>query len=262
MSGSTAVQNRNPATTQDAFFNGKFEIIQANDGGHRAGLDALLLSACVPDQFTGKLADFGSGSGASGIAVACRNFAAEIDLIERNAEIAALALRSLKLPANRKLHGRIKVICADVTLSGRQRVDAGLANGYYDWVIMNPPFNDPSHRPSPIVTRREAHMMGEGGLDPWLRSASATLKASGNVALIYRPSGLGQILAAFQGRFGGAKIIPIYPKQNEPANRILVIASKGARAAASILPGFVVHEVDGTFTKKASDIFAGDSVLH
>ncbi len=261
MNGITAVQSRSPDTTQDAFFNGRFELIQPNDGSHRAGLDALLLSACVPIEFTGRLADFGAGSGAAGIGVACRNFAAEVDLVERNTQMATLASRSLKLPANRKLHGRIRVICADVALSGRQRENAGLANGIYDWVIMNPPFNDPSHRLSPISTRREAHVMGEGGIDPWLRSAAATLRSTGQVAIIYRPSGLGQILAAFQGRFGAARIIPIYPKKSEPANRILVLANKGAKGAASIMPGFVVHESDGSFTDTAASIFAGETVL-
>lgn len=261
MSRLSAAKEHQPATTQDAFFGGKFEIIQPNNGGHRAGLDALLLSACVPTDFSGRLADFGAGAGAAGFAVASRCLAANIDLVERDAEIAALANRSQKLPANRKMHGRLNVICADVTLSGKERENAGLANGVYDCVIMNPPFNDPSHRPSPIRTRKDAHVMGEGGLDPWLRSAAATLRASGKVAMIFRPSGIGLILAAFQGRFGAAQIIPVHPKSNEPANRVLVLAEKGARGATSILPGFIVHQEDGTFTPEAAEIFSGNNVL-
>ena len=252
-------QNRPP--TQDGFFNGKFEVLQQNNGGHRAGLDGLLLSACVPLDFSGRLADFGAGSGVAGIGVACRNFAVEVDLVERDPDIATLALRSLKLPANRKTFGRVKVISADVSLSGKYREDAGLASGTYDMVIMNPPFNDPSHRPSPVKIRQVAHIMGEGGLDPWLRSAAATLKGSGTIAMIHRPAGIGQILAAFQGRFGAARIIPVYSKKGEAANRILVLAKKGARGPFSILPGFVVHEEDGSFTEKATEIFAGDAVL-
>ncbi len=247
--------------TQDSFFNGKFAVLQTNNGGHRAGLDALLLSACVSQDFTGRLADFGAGSGVAGIAVACRSFTAEVDLIERNEEIATLASRSLKLPINRKMHGRIKVLKADVSLSGREREDAGLANITYDMVVMNPPFNNRAHRPSPIMARQEAHIMGEGGLDPWLRSAAATLKGNSGVALIYRPSGFGQVLAAFQGRFGSASIIPVYPKEGEEANRILILARKGGRGPVSILPGFIVHEKDGQFTERAQEIFAGDAVL-
>ena len=257
----SAVREQPPVTTQDAFFNGGFEIIQPNDGSHRAGLDALLLSACVPTDFTGRLADFGAGAGAAGIAVAYRNFAANIDLVERDANITTLAARSLKLPANRKMHGRVNIICTDVTLSGKEREDSGLATGAYDWVIMNPPFNDPSHRPSPVLSRKDAHVMGEGGLDPWLRSAAATLRSTGKVAMIFRPSGIGLILAAFQGRFGTARIMPIHPKINEPANRILVIADKGAKGATSILPGFVVHQENGAFTDEAAEIFSGERVL-
>ncbi len=257
----SAAREHPPITTQDAFFNGKFELIQQNDGSHRAGLDALLLSACIPFDFAGRLADFGAGAGAAGIAVACRSFAAEVDLIEHDADITALAARTLKLPANRKMYGRVKILCADVTLSGKAREDAGLANGAYDWVIMNPPFNDPSHRPSPVLSRKDAHVMGIGGLDPWLRSAAATLRSTGKVAMIFRPSGIGLILAAFQGRFGSARIIPVHPKAGAPANRILVLADKGAKGATSIHPGFVVHQESGEFTSEAEEVFSGERVL-
>lgn len=256
-----AKSENNLTTTRDGFFNGKFEALQPADGAHRAGLDALLLSACVDIDFVGKVADFGAGAGVAGMAVSCRSFAADIDLVERDQNMAELAMRSLKLPLNSKINSRVNVICADILLSGREREEAGLANDTYDQIIMNPPFNDPSHRRSPVPLRQEAHIMGEGGLDPWLRTAAATLKGNGKLAMIFRPSGLGQILAAFQGRFGAAQIIPVYPKQEKAANRILVLATKGARGAVSILPGFVVHEEDGTFTQPASAIFSGDAVL-
>jgi tRNA1(Val) A37 N6-methylase TrmN6 len=256
-----AKSTNNTPPTRDGFFNGKFEVLQPADGGHRAGLDALLLSACVPVNFTGRVADFGAGAGVAGMAVACRSFTAEVKLVERDANMADLAERSLKLPLNSRFCNRVSVICADILLSGKEREEAGLANSTYDHIVMNPPFNDPSHRPSPVLVRQEAHIMGEGGLDPWLRTAAATLKSNGRLALIFRPSGLGQILAAFQGRFGAAQIIPVHPKQNKEANRILVLATKGARGAVSILPGFVVHEEDGAFTQEADAIFCGDAVL-
>jgi tRNA1(Val) A37 N6-methylase TrmN6 len=94
-----------------------------------------------------------------------------------------------------------------------------------------------------------------------LRSAAATLKSTGKVAMIFRPSGIGLILAAFQGRFGAARIIPIHPKSTEPANRILVLADKGTKGATSILPGFIVHQENGTFIQEAAEIFSGDRVL-
>ncbi len=248
-------------TTRDGFFKGKFEIYQPQSGGHRAGLDAILLSATVPTGFSGLIADFGAGAGAAGIAIASRISMAKVDLVERDMELAALASRSLGLPANIRLRGRVAVIQTDVTLSGTQREEAGLNSAKYDMVIINPPFNDPTHRPSPKPARQEAHVMGEGGLDPWLRSAAAVTKGRGQVALIHRPTALGQILAAFQGRFGATRIIPVHPKKDEAANRILVLAIRGAKAPASILPGFVVHEDDGSYTRHAAAILAGETVL-
>ena len=103
--------------------------------------------------------------------------------------------------------------------------------------------------------------MGIGGLDPWLRSAAAAIRGNGKVAMIFRPSGIGLILAAFQGRFGSARIIPIHPRIGEAANRILVIADKGAKGATSIHPGFVVHEENGEFTSEAEEVFSGERVF-
>lgn len=258
---STLVAGPVARISQDAFLGGKFEVLQPADGRHRSGMDALLLSACVPFDFVGKLADFGAGAGVAGMAIAIRNFAVEIDLVEKDSVMAALAKRSQKLPVNRKLYSRIRVVNADVTLTGKERLESGIANNVYNFVIMNPPFNNPSHRPSPVIQRQEAHIMGEGGLDSWLRTAAASLQNTGKVALVFRPSGLGQVLAGFQGRFGSTRIIPVHPKPDSAANRILVVATKGDRGEVSILPGFTVHNDDGSFTDIAAKVFSGDAVL-
>ena len=51
------------AQTLDAFHRGNFWLVQPKGVGHRAGVDAMILAASVPSDFSGKLADFGAGGG-------------------------------------------------------------------------------------------------------------------------------------------------------------------------------------------------------
>ncbi|TJW38699.1 MAG: methyltransferase, partial [Mesorhizobium sp.] len=47
-------------------------MVQPKKAGHRAGMDAMMLAAAVPSSFAGRLADFGAGAGAAGLAVLSR----------------------------------------------------------------------------------------------------------------------------------------------------------------------------------------------
>jgi len=247
--------------SRDAFFRGQFEVLQPRHGAHRAGQDALLLAASIPENAQGRLADFGAGAGVAGMAVAARIREVEVDLVEIDGQMTDLATQGLRLACNARLSGRVQTIQADVTLTGDKRELSGLANSTYDYVIMNPPFNGVGHRPSPQIKRMQAHVMGEGGLDPWFRSAAAVLRSSGKISIILRPQSLGQLLAGFQGRFGNAQIMPIHSRADEPANRIIVVAAKGARAPLNLLPGVVMHEEDGTPTPLAAGIYDGKLAL-
>ena len=78
------------AQTVDAFHRGRFFLVQPASGGHRAGMDAMMLAAAVPSTFTGRLVDFGAGAGAAGLAVLSRCSDAEAVLVERSPEMIAL----------------------------------------------------------------------------------------------------------------------------------------------------------------------------
>jgi len=245
--------------TQDAFHRGAFHVLQPKNKGNRSGLDALLLAAAMPENSTGILADLGSGAGVAGLAALTLSPALQLLSIERNPEMLELAEQSLKLSENGNLHERVKIIEADVALSGCQRERAGLAADSVDHIIMNPPYNTKSNRPPLGVMRIEAFMMAEGGLDAWMRTAAAMLKPNGSFAIIYRTENLGQVIACAKGRFGKLEILPIHSRCCEPAKRIIVRGIRGSNAATTILPGFVVHDENGEFSKEANDIFDGKS---
>ena len=97
-----AARSEQPASTVDAFHRGGFWLVQPKGTGHRAGMDAMTLAAAVPSGFAGRLADFGAGAGAAGLAVASRCPGATVVLAE-NAGNAAFAGKSIAHPDNKHL---------------------------------------------------------------------------------------------------------------------------------------------------------------
>ena len=239
--------------TIDAFHRGGFWLVQPDGRGHRAGIDALLLAACVPTGFAGRLADFGAGAGAAGLAVAARCAKAQVVLVERSEEMAGFAERSLRYAGNERLAPRVSLLVADVTLAGRERIAAGLADASFDHVVMNPPFNDRGDRATPDDLRRDAHVMKEGLLEAWMRSAAAVVRPRGGLAVIARPQSLEALLAACKRRFGGLEIVPVHPRPHMPAIRILVRAVRGSRAGLTLQPSLVLHEASGNALAPRAD---------
>src|ERR1700731_2924951 len=67
--------------SEDAFLGGQLHLRQPKSG-HRAGHDAILLAAATPARPGDRVADFGAGVGAAGLAVAKRVAGIELVLVE------------------------------------------------------------------------------------------------------------------------------------------------------------------------------------
>src|SRR5690606_41598045 len=98
-----------PKHTVDAFHRGRFYLVQPAGRGHRAGMDAMMLAAAVPSNFSGRLVDFGAGAGAAGLAGLSRCGTASVLLVERSAEMRAFAEAALSHPANGEPQGRATI---------------------------------------------------------------------------------------------------------------------------------------------------------
>lgn len=230
------------AETVDAFHFGGFYLVQPAAGGHRSGMDAMLLAAMVDDAGPVAIADLGAGAGAAGLAVAARLPESWVTLVERAPEMVAFARRSVALPENASLSTRVSVIEADVTLTGKARIAAGLRDEVFDHVIMNPPFNAVADRRTPDALKADAHAMTEGLFEAWIRTAGAVLKPGGTLSLIARPESVADIIAACGRRFGGLEITLIHPREGEAATRMLVSAVKGSRARLIFRAPFIMHQ--------------------
>jgi tRNA1(Val) A37 N6-methylase TrmN6 len=216
--------------TVDAFHFGGFHIVQPKGRGHRAGMDAMLLASMVVGDRAIQVADLGAGAGAAGMGVAARLSKARVLLVEKSAEMADYARKSMALRENVAIAGRLSLLEADVTLRGRERVAAGLPDDSFDHVIMNPPFNHADDRKAPDDLKAEAHAMHDDLFEQWVRTAGAILKPRGQLSLIARPESIADIVLACGRRFGGIEITLVHPRVGESAIRVLVSAIKGSRA--------------------------------
>jgi tRNA1(Val) A37 N6-methylase TrmN6 len=247
--------------TLDAFHRGAFHLIQPKRG-HRAGVDAMILAAALPSSFSGTLCDLGAGAGAAGMAVAARCPQARATLIEVEALLADCARRSLALRENAAIAPRVTVVEADVTARRPAREKAGLADASFDFAILNPPFNVSADRRTPDPLKHSAHVMHDGLIEAWVRTAAALVRTGGGIALIARPQSIAEIVAAFNGRFGGAQILPVHPRAGEAAIRIVVRARRGSRAVLSLMPPLVLHgETGDGFTARADAVNNGRESL-
>jgi tRNA1(Val) A37 N6-methylase TrmN6 len=86
------------------------------------------------------------------------------------------------------------------------------------------------------------------------------LRPGGRFALIHRADALKKCLDVLEGRFGALEILPLHPRANQPAHRVILRGIKGSRAALSLLPPFIIHEGDH-FTPQAEAIHKGEALL-
>lgn len=248
--------------TLDVFHRGAFHLVQPALKGHRSGVDAMILASCVPTDFNGRLLDMGSGAGAAGLAVASRCKQAFVTLVERSSFMAEFARKSVSHPLNNALASRLDVLEADVSLHGKARVFAGLADNNYDFAIMNPPFNERSDRQTPDPLKAEAHVMPDNMFEQWIRTAAAVVRPGGSIAIIARPGSMREILEALAGRFGHLKIVPVQPRPNAAAIRMIFIGTRASRAGLAFQPALIMHHEEGNdFSERADAINNGAASL-
>jgi tRNA1(Val) A37 N6-methylase TrmN6 len=194
--------------------------------GHRAGSDAVLLASAIPELGAGPLSDFGAGVGTIGLAVALRQPALEVVLVERDPELAALAARNAGLNG---LDGRVRVAVGTIGERNADLAREGLAAASMAWVAMNPPFFEAGEvRASPVANRRVAHVAGQS-LGDWLKAARHVLKPGGGISIIHRAEALGVILAGLETGFGAVEIRPVHGQADRAAIRVIVSARLAAK---------------------------------
>ncbi|WP_336488691.1 tRNA1(Val) (adenine(37)-N6)-methyltransferase [Methylobacterium nigriterrae] len=244
-----------PPADPDLFLGGALRLHQPPRGAHRAGTDAALLAHLIVPPDGATVCDVGAGTGAVGLGCARLAPGCRVVLVERDPDLAALAIRNA---AENGMAERVRVIAADVLAPGAVRRAAGLTAGLCDVLLTNPPYFEAGRdRPSPRAGRAEAHTFAEGGLETWLRTCTDLLRPGGRIGLIHRADALPACLDALRGRFGAIRVRPVHARADRAATRILVTAVKGSRAVLSLAPPLVLQDASGRFTPEAEVLHRG-----
>ena len=243
-------------TSEDAVLGGRLRLRQPLRG-HRVGHDAILLAAATGGRAGEHAVDLGAGVGAAGLALAARVAGLKVTLVEIDAALCALASGNARL---NKLDDRVNVLACDAE-DVEALAAAGIAPGNADRVLMNPPFHDATRQNlSPDPRRRLAHAAAPGLLPRWIASAARLLKPQGVLTLIWRADALAEVQSALTDVFGGVAVLPVYPRPDAPAIRVLLRAVKSGGAGVTY-PGIILNDQDGKPTAAAEAILRGAGTL-
>jgi len=243
-------------TSDDRVLGGRL-VLRQPWRGHRFGHDAILLAAATGGQAGQRAVELGAGVGAAGLALASRIGGLAVTLVEVDPALAALAEDNAK---RNGLADRARAVCLDVTATASSFSAAGLPSRSAERVLMNPPFNVGDNA-SPDAARQLAYTASPAVLEQWIDCAARLLVERGVLTLIWRADGLAGVLAAFSRGFGALAVLPVYPKPQAPAIRILVRAQLGSRAPLALFPGLVLADADGVPSPAAEAILRDGQAL-
>jgi len=245
------------ATSDDGVLGGRL-ILRQPLKGHRVGHDAILLAAAAAARAGEHAVDLGAGVGGAGLALAARVAGLKVTLVEIDETLCTIAAHNVR--AN-NLADRVTALCADA-----ETIDAlaagGLVAASVDHVLMNPPFNDPRRQNvSPDPRRRLAHAGDPDLLARWLRTASGLLKPNGVLTLIWRAEHQADVLAALTGDFGDVVVMPVLPRPEAAAIRVLVRAVRGARAGQREAQALVLNDAQDRPTAAVEEILRAGKAI-
>jgi tRNA1(Val) A37 N6-methylase TrmN6 len=222
----------------ETFLNGRVRIAQP-ESGFRSGLDAVMLAAAIPAQAGQTALELGAGTGTASLCLLARVPGLALRGVEIDKSLTALA------GDNAAANGmQADFVCADIfALPSELKRD-------FDQVFCNPPFHGEG-QVSPNEMRATA-LMDQGRLEDWLRIGLQRTISGGFFTAILRADRLNQALAALPEK--GVAVFPLWPKAGEAAKRVIVQARKGSNAPFALLPGLVLHQVNGAWTPEADDV--------
>jgi len=229
----------------DTFLNGRV-VVRQPETGFRAGLDAVMLAAAVPDGATAL--ELGAGAGTASLCLAARITSIAITGIEIDRDLVRLANDNAAANA---MQDRVRFAAANAfALPLEFKRD-------YDCVLINPPFHGEGQA-SPEPSRVRA-LMDDGTLSDWLQAGLKRTISGGTFTAILRADRLNEALSTLP--LTGVSVLPLWPKAGEPAKRILIQLRKGSGAPFRLLPGLILHDSSGAYTPDADAILRGKATL-
>jgi len=226
--------------------------------GFRTSMDSIMLGAACPVKSGQSVLDLGCGVGSAGLCVLKRVDNTRLTGIDIQQDHIDLAIKNSEI---NHMQDCAEFICTDI------RDDFNI--GTFDHVICNPPYKEAgAHRlsPSPAKARAMGHIEDDIDLQNWITRAWLHIKGQGSLTIIHEAGQVDNILHSLYGknggkRFGRVEIIPLYPKQDVPAKRVILRAYKHKKSPAILHHGIIMHDSEGNNTKQAENILRNKAAL-
>ena len=228
-----------------------WKVLQKKQG-FRFSLDAVLLAHFAGLKEGWHICDLGCGCGIIALLLASRAANLSIDGIELQIELADMAARSMALNEI----PQIQIHQADLRTLPPSWQDR------YDLVVCNPPYFLPgTGKQSPLTQVALAKHELSCTLDEVLASASRLLKSNGRLAIVHRPSRLGQLLTGCAAHhLAPRRLRLVHPTAQKEANLILLEAVKGAKEDLHIEAPLIIYDASGQYSPEAAHYFGGKSL--
>ena len=120
-------------------------------------------------------------------------------------------------------------------------------------MVSNPPFYDTTGKARTNPQQKIAYH-ADFDLEKWLNFCLKHLRAKGTFTFIHQPSQLGLILNTIEKKLGRIEIIPILPKKDSPALRVIIRGKMGDKTPLKILPPFIMHQKNNRPTPQANAV--------
>lgn len=233
--------NKDENTTVDDFLGGLIKLRQPKIG-YRATSDAVMVAAAVPAKEGETILDVGCASGIVGLCIGARVPNLSITGVEIQPELVELACQ------NAALNGQnLTVVEADISKKVPE-----LHGIQFHHVVTNPPF----YTETPARQSQQVEMAYKQvvPLKKWIDFCLRHLRAKGTFTIIHRAESVPEILSLLNGRLGGIRLIPIWPKQGVNPKRVIIQGIMNSKKPFEIYTGFVMHHHDDTRTDEAERI--------
>lgn len=234
-------------TVINTLLGGKVKICQF-ETGVKVSSDAVLLASAVDEKNlkkSPKILDVGVGGGGISLCILSRFDNANILGIDIQDEMLELANVSIK---ENHFEDRFSVIKEDIL-----NPSATLKNMEFDVVITNPPYY--KGQTSPDKIKAKAHSEQGLNLDDWITASIKRVRTGGCFIIIHKADRIDDIIYSLKkNNLGKIEIFPIYSKENEVANRVIIRGLKSYKSPAIIYNSLVLHNETGEYTDDAKRI--------
>lgn len=219
--------------TDDAFLGGQLQLLQPRQG-YRAGIDPVLLAACVPASAGQSLLDLGCGVGTAMLCAAARVPGLIPTGVEMMDDYAALARRNLSR----------NTITGTVHTADLRTLPPEVTSRQFDHVIANPPYFDRASGTAASDAGRNTAFSGDTPLHDWVTTASRRTAPKGTLTIIQRAERLPELLAALPSVMGSTVVLPLSGRAGRTPDRVILQAQHSGRAGFTLLAPLVLHSGD------------------